>query len=184
MSNDPHWTDGIRPIFLDELVVASPEVQAAMMGLILSQKIDRVDLRNISRDREMNSLVLSMKVDTCGQNSDGTWVYNPEWVKTLTPAERKQIAQHERMHIQYAILKRHRPGFGPATLQNPGEDIDRRLQFALIAIDELEAGTLVPGMETEGPPAPKEAPCRNVTCGRVNDVGSKKCWHCELDNPC
>lgn len=28
-----------------------------------------------------------------------------------------------------------------------------------------------------------EKPCRLKTCGRMNDLGVKKCWHCEIDNP-
>lgn len=29
----------------------------------------------------------------------------------------------------------------------------------------------------------KESPCRNKTCGKMNDAGAKKCWNCELENP-
>src|ERR1017187_4131248 len=29
----------------------------------------------------------------------------------------------------------------------------------------------------------QEAPCRNSTCGKMNDVGAKKCWLCECLDP-
>ena len=29
----------------------------------------------------------------------------------------------------------------------------------------------------------QEKPCRNSTCGRMNDIGVRKCWNCECDNP-
>lgn len=29
----------------------------------------------------------------------------------------------------------------------------------------------------------KEKPCRNPTCGKMNDIGISKCWYCEVQNP-
>lgn len=31
--------------------------------------------------------------------------------------------------------------------------------------------------------ARQEKACRNSTCGRMNDLGVRKCWNCEVDNP-
>lgn len=30
---------------------------------------------------------------------------------------------------------------------------------------------------------PAEGPCKNKTCGKMNDVGIGKCWSCECEDP-